>query len=379
MCSAFPGGFFVRIVFCRFCAFLVPFLRLTRAAGGQMSARMGAPHLAFTPRLKLEVRRALELLEGSGISLEEAARRAIVGRSAGARFSFGKVYDLFMRSRLDDCRASTFTWYEVKLAPFHLRWELRLMDSITREELREELAALTVSKATRAAHARAVRALWRWGAAQEPPLVGSDVTTGLRTSSPRGTGMRDDGVISVAACAEILAGAGACRSAIALGLFAGVRPDELAGKGKPRLLWRHINFPERFVRIPHDVAKTGKARALQNLPPTLWHWLTPGAPEAPVCPVSSAHLRRLIIRRLGRSIPFDGLRHTFASHAVALLGEIGPVSLWMGHEGRAALLHNTYLGLVTRADAVRFWALTPPETATARARLLALLVLRRRR
>ena len=113
--------------------------------------------------------------------------------------------------------------------------------------------------------------------------------------------------------------------------------------------------------MPGEIAKTGKPRIIQDLPETFWAWYQPGAhPEHELCPVHASQVRRRAIGALGHALPFDAFRHTFITYAVALRNDAGPVSLWVGHEGRSTLIFTNYLGLVTAAEAQRYFALRPP-------------------
>jgi integrase len=306
---------------------------------------------------RIEAREALALLEGSGLSLTAAAKIALAGKRALRRCTLGEAADMFLRSRLLECRSSTAGWYEGVLSIFVREFGGRQMDSITRAELRgfidgqEDLAP-----STRAGLARGVRTFWRWGLAQEPPVCGSDVTVGLKTSAGRPAGMGVVECLSVEEVAAVLAGAGRYRNALALLLFAGVRPGEVAAMHKPPLLWGHVNVTEKLIRIPGAIAKTGKPRIIEGLPETLWRWLVPGRPGERVCPGRTVEAQRCAKRVLGRW-PHDATRHTFATYALALTSDPGKVSLWLGHEGNPQMLYRHYRGLKTKAEAEAFWAL----------------------
>lgn len=56
---------------------------------------------------------------------------------------------------------------------------------------------------------------------------------------------------------------------IALGLFAGIRPFEIA-----RMDWSCVKFAERRIRITEDVSKTRKARIIEDIPDALWEALS---------------------------------------------------------------------------------------------------------
>jgi integrase len=318
----------------------------------------------LTAGQKTDVRAALEILDGSGLTLEMAARLAVQGRRGVARATVGELAERFLLSRVRTVRAHTFAWYESKIGIFCADFANRDVNSIARADFRAWLAAQEVSESTRCAFARAVRAMWSWAARQEPPLAGQDVTAGVTVTADRPAVI---GFLTPEEAAAAVRGIPPhYRPALALMLFAGVRPHEIAGLGKPRLPWAAVNPAERIVRIPAECAKTGRARVIEGLPEALWRWIgAPGKPSHPVSGVLTPAVVEKAAEAAGfgprcdrvRKWPHDALRHTFATFAVALTADPGRVSLWLGHEGSVATLHRHYRGLATKADAERFWAI----------------------
>lgn len=317
---------------------------------------------ALSTAEKMDARAAIAALEGSGLSLEEAVRRAMEGKRSVQRITIQDACDQFLKTRLATVRASTAGWYEASLNLFCGHFGATRMDDLTRAEFR----AWMQQEGQGAGVVRAVRALYNWAIAHEPALAGQDVTAGMAS---RGTRSAEIHYLPVDECAAIMAGAGKYRSSIALMLFAGVRPDEVASEHKPALLWRHVNLAERIIRIPPDIAKTGRARIMEGLPDTVWEWLEPNGKDKRVCPVRSLQAIRLaqsiagynrkIGRRKPRKWPHDALRHTFATYHVAAFANPGQTAMLMGHEGNPTMLHRHYRGLATKAEADKFWALRP--------------------
>lgn len=324
---------------------------------------MGRSNFAMDADEKADARGALALLEGTGLTLQEAARRAIEKMRGVERVTVSKCAEAFVRNRLrEKCRELTVTWYENKLGRLTEEFGDSEMDSVTRAALRKWLDQQEVSESTRASYARAARAMWRWAIAQEPPLAGHDITSGLKVSPPSGD---STGFLPVPECQAILAGAGQYLAAFALMLFAGIRPYEMAGAKTKRLLWAHVNAAEKIIRVPAEIAKTGRARIIEGLPDALWHWLPAAGDDAePITTVGAPALMEKAALLAGygdrdarvRKWPYDALRHTFATYAVAFTNDPGKVSIWMGHEGKPSLLHRTYRGLATKAVAETFWA-----------------------
>lgn len=315
---------------------------------------------ALNPAQRADARAALKLLEGTGVSLEEAARRAIHGRRAVHRIRISDAIDSFIRSRLTGGkRLRTVEWYQDKLRLVDASFGAKYFDDVDRATLFAWLAQLPGSEGSRAAVARACRALWRWGMAHEPQLVAVDITAGLRTASPSNGG--DAEFLTVKQVAAIMAKAGPYRSALALLFFGGVRPEELYGRSKTPLLWKHVRADERMIRLPGEIAKTGKPRIIEGIPETLWHWIEPKTDGA--LPVSPGRTRQALERAQAaiapKKWPHDATRHTFGTYAFAWAQDAGKVAMWMGHEGKPTMLHRHYRGLTTRAEAEQFWALRP--------------------
>jgi hypothetical protein len=319
---------------------------------------------ALTPAQKADAREALAILDGTGVALAEAARRAVQGRRALRRIKLVDARDEFVRSRLQaGRRARTVEYYEDKLSLPIVKFGERWFDDVTRAEFFGWINKLDAAEGTRAGIVRACRALWRWGMAQEPQLVAVDITAGLNGTGPSNEG--DAEFLTVEEVAAILREAGPYRSALALMFFAGVRPEEVAGRSKPPLLWKHVRIEQKIIRIPAEIAKSGKARIIEALPETVWAWLEPADDENQ--PVSPARTRQAIerataaVRKLRKDPswewPGDATRHTFATYFFALEIDAGKVSAWLGHEGKPQTFHRHYRGLATRAQGEKYEAL----------------------
>lgn len=230
------------------------------------------------------------------------------------------------------------------------------MDEISRAAFRGWHQTLGGSDSTKAAIVRACRALWNWAISEEPQIATTDATAGLLITVKHKGG--DAEILTVAECAAIMKHAGRYRSALAVLLFSGIRPEELAGRGKDPLLWGAFDREARIIRVPANIAKTGKARIIEGLPDTLWRWLQPGGALDRVCPARTRQALEAAQAAVSRPWPHDCTRHSFATYALALTGDPGRVSTWLGHEGNTSMLHRHYRGLTTKAEAEKFWAIT---------------------
>lgn len=314
----------------------------------------------LSPSQRADARAAFARLAGSGISLAAAVEIALAGKRAPKPILADDAAPRFIASRLaSGARPATVRWYEDVLGPWLRDNGARTLDEFARPQL---LAWINERSAgARPGYLRAIRAFFRWAAAQEPPLVGSDPTIGMTLPRVR----RDSAVhfLTVEQCRKLLDTSGRHRAAIALSLFAGVRPDEIAGRGKDWLPWACINEAERIVSIPAAQAKTRKARHVEGLPPAVWAWLASVPADRRGMTVGVSRSRQ--VGDFGRGVlgldrwPVDVLRHTFATYGIALTGDAGKVSHWMGHEGDSGTIHRHYRGLATKAQAEAFFGLRP--------------------
>jgi len=150
---------------------------------------------------------------------------------------------------------------------------------------------------------------------------------------------------------------------VALGLFAGLRPEREA-----RMLeW--ADMVNGFIRVKGPHVKSRKRRYVP-INDTLAAWLKMGG-DLPV----PNKVKRFLDVRLASGIVWkdeegklmgwktermsDCLRHTFASNFLALYGVEKTIAA-MGHVNHD-MLFNHYRELVTEADAKRFWAILPPS------------------
>lgn len=149
----------------------------------------------------------------------------------------------------------------------------------------------------------------------------------------------------------------ACLPALALMLYAGVRPNEMQ-----RLTWASIDWEEREIIIPARHSKTGGGRhiAIQPVLLSLLEGVTHHAHQR-ICPPNW----RLRWKRLREEAGFtvwvqDVLRHTFASYYAKFFRDVNALQLYMGHRD-PHLLYTRYINMagIDRSSARLFWELCP--------------------
>lgn len=142
---------------------------------------------------------------------------------------------------------------------------------------------------------------------------------------------------------------------IALGMFGGLRPDEAQKITKER-----INLEAGTVLVDPTITKVRNARTV-HLEPVAVAWLKLGG-DLTLTKSALRNMRDKLVAHMGWQVwPKDVLRHTCASHWIALKKSYGAVAIEMGNSEN--ILRKHYRAEVAHADCKKFWALTPKAVA----------------
>ena len=142
-----------------------------------------------------------------------------------------------------------------------------------------------------------------------------------------------------------------CRAYLVLAVFSGIRPEEIM-----RLNWKQINLETQTVAVE---GKTRRRRIVHLEPRAAALLAGCVTKTGPVTPhLSTLRRFRMKVRQaLGMAkFPQDLFRHTFASYALALYGDVGKVSTSMGNSSGVLLRH--YHTPITQRDSALFWSLS---------------------
>jgi len=142
------------------------------------------------------------------------------------------------------------------------------------------------------------------------------------------------------------------RAYLLLGLFAGIRPDELA-----RLQWESIDLTRGLVTIDAATSKVRRRRIVPLAPRAraLLPQVDPprSGPIWAGSPITLRRRRRALAVALGIPWSADLLRHTCASYMMARDHDAGKVADVLGNS--PGVLLTRYRELVAPEDAVKFW------------------------
>jgi integrase/recombinase XerD len=141
---------------------------------------------------------------------------------------------------------------------------------------------------------------------------------------------------------------------LAIGAFAGLRPEEIA-----KLTWEDLDFNERTIRVNASAAKTRKKR-FAEISDNLVAWLKHYAGRTgPVAPPNLQKLRRATMKAANiEKWPSDVLRHSFASAHYAFHRDPARTAVIMGHRDQNMLLTH-YRDLMKPSEAAKYWSLAP--------------------
>jgi integrase len=260
----------------------------------------------------------------------------------------------------------------LKLNRFTEEFGKKIAAEITTEEISRWLASLELSPVSVANYRRVLSVLFGHGvslrACDRNPVIGS--------FSPK-THETAIGILSVGEAAALLAAAAKrpeILPAIAIGLFAGVRDEEIH-----RLDWQDVNLESGYIQIKAANAKSARRRLIE-IRPALRGWLEPhrklGGPVWPSQSQRGRILHEEARREAGfgkvgsenaeerasgttlKPWPHNALRHSFASYAIAMWKNAPALALEMGHTN-ASLIFQHYREIVLPSAAESYWALTP--------------------
>ena len=271
----------------------------------------------------------------------------------------------------------------------------KLVSEILPAHVNEAIAQPGVTEATKQDNRRSTSSFFSWCIAKEYCVTNPAKKTSRTRSTTDDT---EPAILTLAEVRKLLMAArdfknGKLVPYVALSLFSGIRPTELA-----RISWEHIDLDAGTVTIGAKLAKMRQRRIVEfvqiternkkgkeiKLPANLRDWLLPHATEK--TPFRGKNWRKdfdALKRHLGFGNPDllprrkkkretdeekasreklkpwtpDILRHTAISQHLAYFQHEGKTATWAGNS--PDIIQRHYKGLVKPGDANEFWAITP--------------------
>lgn len=289
---------------------------------------------------------ARQQLTEAGASIEQAVAFFLQRRPKREATLRDAIDECVEAKRASGKRAGYVAHFESTLLGFAAGREERLVSAIERAEIEAWLGGNGWAPATRKNHRGDVRTFFQWavsrGYAAEVPALERVL---LEDKPP--------GILSVEQCRKLLLTIHATDRGllpyVVIGLFAGVRPQEIRA-----LTWADVDLRRRFVQISGKVAKD-RRRRLVRLSANAVAWLRLGGELPP-----KNFFRRWDRARAAAELtwPHDALRHSFASYHLAHHQSQDLTAHELGH-GSTVMLFAHYREVVTPSAARAFWAITP--------------------
>jgi integrase len=145
---------------------------------------------------------------------------------------------------------------------------------------------------------------------------------------------------------------------LAIGAFCGLCAAEIE-----RLDWSevHLTGPERFIEVKASKAKTASRRTVP-ISDNCAAWLARFAqPSGPIVTLARTDKQLFLYLANKSGVPWkhNGLRHSYISYRLALIKDVGQVSLEAGNSPQMVFKH--YRQLVRESEANDWFAIVPPK------------------
>lgn len=297
--------------------------------------------------LALDAREASRLLP-DGVSLVDAARFWLAGHAGAEAVPLAEAWARYESAAAVSVAPRTLKDYRSTWRRFASAFPAGATTaSVTREALERFVAPMSaVNRNSTLLRIGAVCSVLR-----RRGLLAVDPVEGIaRARNPRPS----PAVLAVADAAALMARVAEAHPSVAayfaLGLFAGVRPQELM-RVRPAML------RNGYLVLDAAATKTSDARSVP-VRENLAAWLAR-------FPVPARGFSDRAVRAAKADapcpIPPDSMRHSYATYLYELTGDAAAVAATMGHAGTDVFFRH-YRALAAPGDGARFFAILPPRS-----------------
>ena len=141
-----------------------------------------------------------------------------------------------------------------------------------------------------------------------------------------------------------------------VGMFALVAFGGFRRAEAPRLVPQNFDFQNRRITLQKELSKTGQNWLQEGMPANLWAWLEAYKPSENWRGFKESCYESL---NSGGEIPYNGLRHAFATYHLSLFRDAPKTSLLMRHTDPRTLWQNYLGGLVSEEEAEKYFKILP--------------------
>lgn len=330
----------------------------------------GQRHFVLSGVQRTDALSALSILDGSGLTLTEAAQLARDHhRPPASVLSVTEVVaKLLTEKEAENLRARSVRDLRNRLSVFEKAFGSRPVADIARTEVEEWLRDLradpeaggkALSARSKKNYLITVRTFFNWAVAKgyrtaENPAAG--------ISTPK-IDWKAPSILTVAEAKKLITAAqseqdGRLLATVALGLFAGIRTNEIT-----RLDWKAIDLTEGIITIGAEIAKKRRLRVLE-LMPACKQWLNRCRDKTgSVAPGKFNERWAKLVKKAGftdwRENRSNAMRHSFGSYHYALHSDAAKTSAMLGHRANDQVLFDSYRSLARKKDAEAYFAIAP--------------------
>lgn len=286
-----------------------------------------------------DAKEAMDILEGTGITLVDAAKAALtMHQAAGKSETFG---DRYKRALMEG---------EMRWRPSYAKDMSKLKDWVGKDFMARPCSIITPTMIEEEIQSRGT---YKQSTVQQRMRY----ISAILNYKTRHRKTKEIHILTDDQCLAMLAAAPTAedRRVVALLIFAGIRPSAEDGEIS-RMDWEAVE--DKHIYIAGDVAKTGTDRHIP-ITPRLRHYLKGHPKSGRVLPTRWVKNYKEIRRTVGITAS-DITRHTFASHFLAAFGEEATKQA-MGHTANSQTLFRHYRKAVTKEDGERFFKYPIPK------------------
>jgi site-specific recombinase XerD len=327
----------------------------------------GLASFELTPAERDDAKAALEILRPHGANLRQVARFYVENMDVlGSEKLVPDVVKELLEIKRQDGRSDRYIRdIRVRLNAFANAFSDRLVHEVKTAELEDYLRALRVGPVSRNNVKRLLGVLFSFAVKRRYALRNPAVETERATVS-----QEKPGILTVPEATALLQNAEPdILPALALGLFAGLRPEAEIW----RLDWSQVNLKQRLIDVgkSKNIASHRFVKVAKNLA----DWLKPHAEtHGPVSPQQTAYFDRVreLREKAGKKLEEAGgdaqnlrdwasdcLRHSYASYHFARFKKANETAEQLGHGGSLTMFYRHYRNRVKESDAFAFWRILP--------------------
>ncbi len=346
----------------------------------------GQDFLSITPAERREIASAVELLRPAGIGIMEAASFALKHmRPAGGEKTINQLTDEMIamkRSWLEKnvIRERSFRDFRTRATKFAEIFGSQPVKGVTLEEIKVWLKSFGLRSRSVKNYRMVVGELLKYAKQKsyraDNPMEGF-TREDKHEIEPGGDDQREPSILSVTEAERLLRTAYAhpeldLGAAITLALFCGIRTEEIK-----RMDWAAVRLGEQpsFVKIGREIAKKRRIRNVE-IPANAQAWLSTWPNR--IGRVAKNTYVTDYVKRFAKLTKLAGfgrkdengewvstwddncMRHSFGSYMYSKTGDSMLTSGLLGHKANDQVLFDHYRSLTTKADAVKYFSISPP-------------------